>query len=111
MGFLTDGWTTLFNYRENMHPRGIPEEFRTRLLGRMEAILDCLKARGMVIGDFRTANIMAKPGEEENAMLIDFDWAGEAEVAKYPFTRNDIGYPGQPGGFIASKDDRTFYEK
>ena len=110
MELLKDGWTTLYNYRENTYPDGIPEESRTRLLGRMEAILGCLEAGRMVHGDFRAANIMLKPGEEANAMLIDFDWAGEAGVAKYPFTRNDLGYPGQPGGFIAAEHDRTFYE-
>ena len=111
MELLVDGWTTLYNYRQNVHSRGIPEESRTRLLDRMEAILDCLKAKGMVHGDFRTANIMLKPGEEGKAMLIDFDWAGEAGVAKYPFTRNDLGYPGKPGGFIAATHDRTYYEE
>ena len=110
MELLTDDWTTLFNYRENMYPDGIPEESRTCLLRRMEAILGCLEAEEMVHGDFRTANIMLKPGKEENAVLIDFDWAGKAGVAKYPFTRNDLGYSGKPGGFIAAEDDRKLYE-
>jgi len=81
------------------------------VLKRLEDILDALYADGMVHGDFRMANIMLKPGEEEKAMLIDFDWAGEAESVKYPVTRSDgFGYPGGPGGPIGAGDDRWFYE-
>jgi hypothetical protein len=65
----------------------------------------------MVHGDFRMANIMLKAGEEEKAVLIDFDWAGKAGEARYPITRNDdIDYPGEPGGSIGAGDDRRFYE-
>jgi len=111
MELLEDGWTTLFDYRENRHRNGIPEGPKTRLLKRLEDILDALYADGMVHGDFRMANIMLKPGEEEKAMLIDFDWAGEAERVKYPVTRSDgFGYPGEPGGPIGAGDDRRFYE-
>ena len=111
MELLEGGWTTLFDYRENRHRNGIPEGPKTRLLKRLEDILDALYADGMVHGDFRMANIMLKPGEEEKAMLIDFDWAGEAESVKYPVTRSDgFGYPGGPGGPIGAGDDRWFYE-
>ena len=78
MELLEAGWTTLFDYCENRHRNGIPEGPKTRLLKRLENILNCLCSNGMVHGDFRTANIMLKPGEEEKAVLIDFDWAGEA---------------------------------
>jgi serine/threonine protein kinase len=111
MELLKDGWTPLFNYRENMRRSGIPEGSRSRLLKRLEGILDYLGAVGMVHGDFRTANIMLKPEEEEKAVLIDFDWAGKAGIVRYPITRNDsFGYPGEPGGPIGAEDDRQFYE-
>ena len=84
MELLEDGWTTLFDYRENRHRNGIPEGPKTRLLKRLEDILDALYADGMVHGDFRMANVMVKLDEEEKAVLIDFDWAGEAESVKYP---------------------------
>jgi hypothetical protein len=65
----------------------------------------------MVHGDFRMANIMLKEGEEDKAVLIDFDWAGEAGKVKYPVSRSvGFGYPGEPGGFIGVGDDRQFYE-
>jgi hypothetical protein len=111
MGLLGDGWMTLFNYRNNRHRDGIPEDRRGRLLQRLEGILDCLGASQMVHGDFRMVNIMLKAGEEEKAVLIDFDWAGEAGKVKYPVTRSDgFGYPGEPGGPIGAGDDREFYE-
>jgi hypothetical protein len=111
MQLLEDGWITLFDYRNNWNRNGIQEDRKIRLLKRLEEILECLEAGGMVHGDFRMANIMLKRGEEEKAMLIDFDWAGEAGKVKYPVTRSDgFGYPGEPGGLIDAGDDRRFYE-
>jgi hypothetical protein len=52
------------------------------------------------------AKIMLKLGKEERAMLIDFDWAGQAEQVRYSVTRSDAyGYPGIPGGLISAGDD------
>jgi serine/threonine protein kinase len=111
MEFMKDGWITLFDYRNNHFPNGIQGDHKARLLKRLDEILEFLHAGGMVHGDFRMANIMLKKGEEEKAMLIDFDWAGEAEKVKYPVTRSDgFGYPGESGGFIGASDDRRFYE-
>jgi tRNA A-37 threonylcarbamoyl transferase component Bud32 len=111
MGLLEDGWVTLFHYRENVHRNGIPEPGRRTLLTRLEKILDCLSTGGMVHGDFRMANIMLKPGEEEKAMVIDFDWAGEAGTVRYPVTRSEeFDYPGRPGEPIEAKHDREYYE-
>ncbi|CAG8732401.1 1998_t:CDS:2, partial [Acaulospora colombiana] len=79
---------------------------------RLEEILECLEAEGMVHGDFRMANIMLKIGEEEKAMLIDFDWAGRGGEVKYPITRSDgLKYPGEPGGPISAGDDCLLFEK
>ncbi|PVF92684.1 hypothetical protein CPB86DRAFT_769081 [Serendipita vermifera] len=110
MELLEDGWMALFDYRMNWRRGGIREDRRTRLLQRLEEILECLEAGGMVHGDFRMANVMLKEGEEEKAMLIDFDWAGEAGKVRYPVTRSDgFGYPGEPGGPILAGDDRRLY--
>ena len=112
MELLEDGWMTLFDYRENQHRNGIPEAAKGRLFKRIEEILDCLSTEGMVHGDFRMANMMLKPGEEEKAVLIDFDWAGKVGSARYPVTRSDgLDYPGEPGGLIDAGDDRQFYER
>jgi hypothetical protein len=111
MQLLEDGWITLFDYRRNRNRDGIKEDRRNRLLKRLEDILKCLEDKQMVHGDFRMANIMLKEGEEDKAVLIDFDWAGEAGKVKYPVSRSvGFGYPGEPGGFIGVGDDRQFYE-
>ncbi len=66
MELLKDAWTSLFHYRQNIHRcTGIPEGPRERLLKRLEEMLDCLSARGMVHGDFRMANVMLKPGKKK----------------------------------------------
>ena len=110
MELLEGSWVTLFDYRNNRYPNGIPSDPKGRLLTRLEAMLESLEAAGMVHGDFRMANIMVKPGEEEKAKLIDFDWAGAAGNARYPVTRSHcLGYPGCAGGLIDADDDRKFY--
>ena len=110
MELLEDGWMMLFDYCENRYRNGIPEDARRRLLKRIDDILDCLGTARMVHGDSRMANLMLKPGEEEKAVLIDFDWAGEVGKARYPVTRSDgLGYPGEPGGPIGAGDDRQLY--
>jgi hypothetical protein len=108
MQLLEDGWITLFNYNKRWRR---DESCRERLFKRLEDILKCLEDGGMVHGDFRMPNIMLKKGEEDKAVLVDFDWAGEAGKAKYPVTRSvGFGYPGEPGGPIGAGDDRRFYE-
>ena len=102
----------MFHYSKNIYRQGIPEPHRSKLLKRLEAILGCLSAGGMVHGDFRMANVMLKPGEEEKAMLIDLDWAGEARKVRYPVTRSEgFHYPGRPGGCIDVKHDHKLYDK
>jgi len=112
MELLEGGWTTLFDYRNNKYRSGnIPSSSKERLLKRLEEMLDFLEAGGMVHGDFRMANIMVKPDAEEEAMLIDFDWAGDAERVRYPVTRSDgFGYPGFAGELIGVGHDRLFYQ-
>ncbi|KAI0044855.1 hypothetical protein FA95DRAFT_211824 [Auriscalpium vulgare] len=64
-----------------------------------------LHRAGLVFGDLRRPNVMVVPkarrghGEEderstkivpeEGAMLVDFDWAGDERVARYPVSIND----------------------
>ena len=112
MELLKDGWMTLFDYCKNILRKGMQERSKRNLLERLEQILGCLSAAGMVHGDFRMANIMLKPGEEEKAMLFDFDWAGFAGKVRYPVTRSEgFDYPGKPGGTIDAGHDRQLYEK
>ena len=88
MGLLGDGWTTLLHYSKNIYRQGIPEPHRSTPLKRLEDILGCLSAGGMIHGDFWMEKTMLKPGEAE-AMLSDIDWAGGPGKARYPVTRSE----------------------
>lgn len=82
-----------------------------KLVTRLEQILHTLESNGMVHGDFRMNNVMIKAGEEEKAVLIDFDWAGKVGIARYPHNRADlVDYPGRSGGPIEAKDDRELFD-
>jgi hypothetical protein len=67
-------------------------------------LIEGLHGKGCVHGDLRGANLLvAIDGRRESLFkLVDFDWAGEAGVVKYPANMNpDIGWPkgaeyGQP---------------
>ena len=54
----------------------------------------------------------AETGGRREAMLIDFDWAGQARQVRYSVTRSDgSGYPRVPGGSFARGNGRRFYER
>jgi serine/threonine protein kinase len=48
--------------------------------------LDVLHQNGLVFGDLRPTNVMVTKNNE--VKLIDFDWAGEDKVSKYPVLMN-----------------------
>jgi Ser/Thr protein kinase RdoA (MazF antagonist) len=52
-----------------MESRGLQE--------RLEGVVTKLEDAAFAHGDFRANNIMVKPGEEELAVVIDFDRAGK----------------------------------
>jgi hypothetical protein len=104
-----DGWHELFHYCGKHNPK-LPASRKAKLVERLERILDTLESNRMVHGDFRMNNIMVKAGEEENAVLIDFDWAGNVGEARYPHNRtNVVVYPGRAGGPIEANDDRQLF--
>ncbi|KAG2335903.1 hypothetical protein BDR05DRAFT_978881 [Suillus weaverae] len=46
--------------------------------------LETLHARKLVHGDIRDTNILLKREDRTQFMIIDFDWAGVADVVRYP---------------------------
>ncbi|KAG9224424.1 hypothetical protein CCMSSC00406_0009466 [Pleurotus cornucopiae] len=89
----------------------------------IERILSILKEATVVHGDLRANNIMVKLDGQQPALLgsdgvavkvVDFDWAGDAGVVRYPASRNqdipDIEWPGLPGGLIQAQHDRELFE-
>jgi hypothetical protein len=67
----------------------------------------------VVHGDLRPNNIMCRlrpdrgeEGQELEFKVVDFDWAGQFGVAKYPAIMNpDIRWPGSPNDVIGEGDD------
>ncbi|KAG1758797.1 hypothetical protein EV702DRAFT_986044, partial [Suillus placidus] len=57
--------------------------------------LGTLHARNLVHGDIRDTNILLKREDRTQFMIIDFDWAGVADVVRYPANVNyrDIERP------------------
>ncbi len=53
----------------------------------VRSAIELLHQAGFVFGDLRLSNIMLTP--DGHVMLVDFDWAGKADEARYPATLND----------------------
>ncbi|KAF8872350.1 hypothetical protein BD779DRAFT_347432 [Infundibulicybe gibba] len=64
------------------HP--IDGELRIALYKTLYSSLARLHKAGLVHGDIRAPNIMIPKNREAKFMLLDFDWAGEIGVARYP---------------------------
>jgi len=111
MEMLNDPWQTLYTFVQ-INSRWRVDGVQAAIHKRLEDILAKLNAGGVVHGDFRANNVMVKPGEEELAVLIDFDWAGKAGEVHYPLDRNHIGiqWPGQAGSAISVGDDRSTFK-
>lgn len=57
------------------------------VVGDLERALNILHGEGFVFGDLRRPNIMIMP-EDNTVRLIDFDWAGRENEARYPIHLN-----------------------
>ncbi|KAG5651228.1 hypothetical protein H0H81_009377 [Sphagnurus paluster] len=63
------------------------------ILEQVKSAVGMLHDRNLVFGDLRRPNIMIKEREnkELRALLIDFDWVGTADQARYPSSLNNSG--------------------
>ena len=73
-----------------------------------------LHDKGFVFGDLREPNVLVT--EEGEVQLIDFDWAGHAGEARYPYDiaiTSDHGWHAdvRPGGLIAEGHDAHMFER
>jgi hypothetical protein len=111
MEMLSQPWQTLHIFAQ-FNSRWRSKRVQRAMRKRLEEMVDKLEAAGFVHGDFRAGNIMVKPGEEELAGLIDFDWAGKAGEVHYPLNCNysDIQWPGGPASAIELGHDRSMLE-
>ena len=84
----------------------------------LKNIVSHLSNLGLVHGDLRPNNLMIKMEdcafivEPVEIKVVDFEWAGNVNIACYPHNRNEkIGYPGKPGGPIGRDDDLYMINK
>jgi hypothetical protein len=79
---------------ENLHqaPHGTPVPH-----GITEKIVSLHQA-GFVHGDIRDTNVMVRKDGEMGFMLVDFDWAGEIGVVRYPMNVNRAENLWRPDG-------------
>lgn len=54
------------------------------------AKLGSFHSAGFVHGDIRDTNIMVSKSDETRFMIVDFDWAGRTQEARYPVGVNYI---------------------
>ncbi|KAF4571739.1 hypothetical protein EYR40_008263 [Pleurotus pulmonarius] len=124
MEHLGLSWVTLYNLSKDDNGGVLRSQVvRDGIKHAIERILSILKEAAVVHGDLRANNIMIKLDGQQPALLssdgvavkvIDFDWAGDAGVVRYPAFRNqdipDIQWPGLPGGLIQAQHDRELFE-
>ncbi|PVF98830.1 hypothetical protein CPB86DRAFT_704246, partial [Serendipita vermifera] len=72
-------------------------------------LLEVMKEKKVVHGDFRPVNIMVRESTGETGLevkVIDFDWSGICGEARYPLVRNlEIEWPGRAEELIGADDD------
>ncbi|KAG6900734.1 hypothetical protein C0993_003760 [Termitomyces sp. T159_Od127] len=68
------------------------KEKRDKIRNKVRGIVQELHEGGFVHGDVRDINVLVDPGSLQSAdvmvFLIDFDWAGAAGIARYPYDVN-----------------------
>ncbi len=109
MDYLDENYSTLFDHVTFAGDVG--KNGNTTLREEIMRQISNLHERGSVHGDIRTANIMVNKDSFKTGhfMLIDFDWAGVAGVARYPGSLNKKGVirpeDVRPGDLIKKKHD------
>ncbi|KAG6884082.1 hypothetical protein C0992_007052 [Termitomyces sp. T32_za158] len=63
----------------------MPHTFTEGQFNKVKEAIDLLHSHGIVFGDLRTPNFLAKG---EDVMLIDFGWCGKEGEARYPVDMN-----------------------
>ncbi len=104
------GWTTLQTYVETHRDIEVGIEHPA-----LAKLLETMKEKKVVHGDLRPNNIMCRvrpeggtEGHELEIKVVDFDWAGKLDSARYPAIMNPaIKWPGAPGDLISEDDDGT----
>ncbi|KAL0955365.1 hypothetical protein HGRIS_001613 [Hohenbuehelia grisea] len=127
MEHLGSSWVSLYDLSKG-DSSGIlrSQALRDGIKLHIDRIISILQEATMVHGDLRANNIMIRLDDQQQPVLldpdsddvavkvVDFDWAGEAGMVRYPASRNEdirgIRWPGLPGDEIEVQHDRELFE-
>lgn len=91
----SDGWDTLYDYAKKH------QDVTSHIQSPLKQITDFMEKENIVHGDLRPNNILVRQAVSSQALelkVVDFDWAGVAGEARYPWRRNEgISWPAGPG--------------
>jgi serine/threonine protein kinase len=73
------------------NPTTISNEYHQQIRDALSKCIHHLHNSGMVHGDIRDNNLLICTDDTPDIKLIDFDWAGEVNVVRYPMNVNHIG--------------------
>ena len=107
------GWVTLFTFMQGWSPQ---EDHKVKIDERLRKVVALMEMSGLVHGDLRPNNIMLELKEDGSPVelddggvhlkVVDFDWAGPVNLAKYPKCRNKgVIWPGVDGEAIEAGHD------
>ncbi|KZP10866.1 hypothetical protein FIBSPDRAFT_757502 [Athelia psychrophila] len=111
---LPGGWymavmENLAKDTDPMYQFELEAEQRRKISKDLRACIDLLHGQEMVHGDLRDSNVLVSKDDALQISLIDFDWAGEMDVVRYPINlnRQDIYRPAsaQDGEPITKEHD------
>lgn len=107
------GWIPLSNLEVEVVPSLLDPIFDS-----LDSFIVELEAKKLVHGDLRPNNIMIKMANLHEVEMpvrvnvVDYEWAGAYETARYPADRNElIDYEGNAGDLIGREDDRKMIGK
>ena len=81
MDDIREDYTTLYDLNQETSPS---QEYINGLSEKIRVFLLDLHQNHMVHGDMRNINIMVKRSGLDDFRLVDFDWCGFIEKARYP---------------------------
>src|SRR6266851_1417803 len=99
---LDGGWImVVMDYLDGDHYRSFDDSHVSEeLYASMHGVLEKLHQASLVHGDIRDVNTMVKNDDPSKFMLLDFDWAGRIDYARYPPNVNRSAELNRPEGAV-----------